>query len=97
MIPTHLQSLFWDIKTETFEPARYPRYTILRVLEYGDEKAIAWLRSSFSEPEIRDVIRAERRLSRRSAQFWALVYGISAADVAALQPDRADAGLFPGR
>ena len=34
--------------------------------------------ANFSEPEILRVLRAERRLSRKSANFWALVYGIPA-------------------
>jgi len=68
-----------------FNPSAYPEYTIARLLEYGDEKAIAWLRQTFSEAEIRQVVRTERRLSRRSANFWALVYGIPADEAAALK------------
>jgi hypothetical protein len=47
---------------------------------------VQWLRASFSEQEILRVLRTERRLSRKSANFWALVYGIPADTVAALQP-----------
>jgi hypothetical protein len=54
------------------------------VLELGDEDAVRWLRATFSEPEILRVLRTERRLSRKSANFWALVYRIPADTVAAL-------------
>jgi hypothetical protein len=84
MIPNTLQPLFWDTNLSTFQPAAYPDYTIFRVLEYGDDRAIAWLRETFSSFEIRRVIRTERRLSPKSATFWALVYGIPEAEVAAL-------------
>lgn len=84
MVPNTLQPLFWDTDLATFQPSAHPDYTIFRVLEYGDDEAIAWLRENFGAPEIRRVICAERRLSARSATFWALVYGIPAAEVGAL-------------
>ncbi len=85
MIPQELRPLFWEIKLETLDPAAYPEYTICRVLEYGDRPAVAWLRGQFSERQIASVVRTTRRLSRRSANFWALIYGIRPANVTALQ------------
>jgi hypothetical protein len=84
MIPDHLHSLFWDISLGTFDPLEYPAYTILRILELGDDAAVTWLRETFSESQIAQVIRSERRLSRKSASFWALVYHIPESEVAAL-------------
>ena len=84
MVPNTLQPLFWDTNLSTFQPAAYPDYTIHRILELSDEQAIGWLRETFSEAEIRHVIRSERRLSPKSATFWALVYGIPEVEVAAL-------------
>ena len=89
MIPRDLRSLFWDINADHFNPASYPDYTIARVLEYGNETAVKWLRETFSEPEIKRLIATERRLTRRSANFWALAYGIPASEVAALRPSSA--------
>jgi hypothetical protein len=85
MIPSRLQSLFWDADLDTFEPEAYPDYTIFRVLEYGDDEAVAWLRRTFSEAEICRVLCTERRLSPKSANFWALVYGVPLDAVAALK------------
>jgi hypothetical protein len=84
MIPNQLQALFWDTNVAIFNPSAYPDYTILRVLEFGDDEAIAWLREKFSEQEIRRVLCTERRLSPKSANFWALMYQIPADQVAAL-------------
>ena len=84
MLPRHLRTLFWDVHFDTFDPFAYPAYTMGRVLEYGDDDDVTWLRANFSEEEIAEVVRHERRLSRRTANFWALLYGISADDVAAL-------------
>lgn len=84
-IPPYLRSFFWDINTDNFDPASYPEYTIFRLLEYGNEEAVGWLKENFSEEQIRDVIRTERRLSRRSANYWALIYNIPAQEVEALK------------
>lgn len=84
MIPSELQTLFWDTNLDSFSPEAHPDYTIFRVLEYGGEPAVVWLRKTFTESEIRRVLHTERRLSRKSANFWALVYGIPSCEVAAL-------------
>jgi len=84
MIPEYLQTLFWDTNLENFDPLSFPAYTIGRILEYGNQDAIAWLKDTFSDTQIVEVVRTERRLSRRSANFWALVYGLSPDQVAAL-------------
>jgi hypothetical protein len=85
MIPQYLRALFWDTELANFDPLAFPTYTIGRVLEYGDKDAVEWLRQSFTEVQIVEVIRTERRLSPRSANFWALVYGLSRDQVAALK------------
>jgi hypothetical protein len=83
-IPEYLQVLFWDTGAN-FDPTEYPEYTIFRILELGDQRAVAWLRATFSKQQIVNVIRGERRMSRKSANFWALVYGIAEGEVAALR------------
>ena len=90
MIPQQLAPLFWDINTATFNPAEYPEYTIARVLEYGDRGAVEWLRQTFPKEQITQVIRDERRLSEKSATFWAIVYEIAREDVAALRSPAGD-------
>jgi hypothetical protein len=88
MIPKHLHPLFWDVNLDDFNLVAYPDYTIARVLEIGDEKAVKWMKDNFSEADIKRVIATERRLSRKSANFWALVYRIAPEEVAALRAAR---------
>lgn len=85
MIPESLRPLFWDVNPDQFNPYAWPDYTIGRVLELGDDAAIAWMKNSFTEDEIKRVIRSERRLTRRSANYWALVYRIPFEEIAALR------------
>ena len=84
MIPHTLQTFFWDIRVADFDPKMYPEYTIARILELGNPEAVSWLQQNFTEEEITKVIRSERRLSAKSANYWALIYRIPAAEVAAL-------------
>jgi hypothetical protein len=84
MIPDEIKTLFWDVNLDTFVPEAYPDYAISRVLEYGDEAAVAWMRHTFSASEIRRVLRTEHHLTPKSATFWALVYQVPDAEVAAL-------------
>ncbi len=88
MIRSDLETLFWDTDVASFDPKAHPEYTIFRVLEYGDEAAVGWLRETFLESEIRRVLCRESRLSRRSANFWALVYKVPTGEVAALNLSR---------
>jgi hypothetical protein len=88
MVPVDLKPLFWDTNLETFTPEEHPDYPIFRVLEFGDESAVRWLRQTFSEAEIRRVLATERRPSPKSAAFWALVYDLPAGEVTALNGSR---------
>ena len=84
MIPLQLRPLFWDTNLDAFEPKEYPVYTIERVLEHGDEPEVTWLLDVFTREQVREVIRTDRRLTPRSASFWALFFGIPTTEVAAL-------------
>jgi len=88
MLPPYLRALFWDVNAKTFSPLEFPQYAIARVLEYGDREAIAWMKESFYESEIVNVLRTERRLTPKSANFWALIYHIPHENVAALKGAR---------
>ena len=87
MVPQQIRLFFWDVDTGSFDPKSHPEYTIGRILEHGDRQAFAWLKDLFTEQEIKNVILSERRLSRRSATFWALVYRLPAERVSALTQD----------
>lgn len=88
MMPRHLRPLFWDTNPDKLDPSAYPIYTIERVLEHGDEEDVAWLLGLFTREQIRDVLRTDRHLSPRSANFWALFFGLPAHEVAALREER---------
>ena len=77
--------MFWDANLDELDPTAYPFYAIERVLEYGgDEEAVGWMRRTFTDEQILDVLRTDRRLTPPSATFWAFIFGVRASDVAAL-------------
>ncbi len=80
-MPEALRLLFWDLDTQQLDPRAYPQYVIERVLEFGDRDAVTWMKHLFSEEQVVHVLRNSRRLSRRSANYWSLVYGIPRLDI----------------
>jgi hypothetical protein len=65
--------LFWDTDPSRLDLQQNKDYIIERILELGDEKAVRWLFSNYSRNEIRRVLAASRRISRKSANYWSLM------------------------
>lgn len=85
MVPDSLRTLFWDTRLDEFDPTAYPRYTIRRVLEHGEEGHVRWLLRTLPVAAVRESLTTDRLLSPRSATFWALVFSVPSTDVAALR------------
>jgi hypothetical protein len=68
----HIQKYFWDIDPQKASPRSHPEYFIQRILEYGDEKAIAWLKIVYGKKKIKSVVQ-KSRLSPKSLNYWKLV------------------------
>jgi hypothetical protein len=83
-LPAGLRSLFWDVNITTFDPTAHPTFAVERVLERGDQAAARWLRDTFPEEIITEVLRGSHRLSARSATFWALVFNVPRDEVKVL-------------
>lgn len=66
--------LFWDVAD--VDPKKYPKFVIERILEYGNEKDFKWMLKNFSRSQIKEVLSKKRGLSRRSANYWSLVFNV---------------------
>ncbi|MBL7073661.1 hypothetical protein ISS37_00275 [candidate division KSB1 bacterium] len=75
-LPIFLSKYFWEVDFASLDAEKYPKYVIERILEYGDIKAIRWMKKNFSLDEIKNVLYNTRGLTLRSATFWAIVLGI---------------------
>lgn len=75
-LPAFLERYFWDVE---FVRVRLPDRTfnvIERLIEYGDDAAIHWLKETFTNEEIATVVRESRSISRRTANLWGMVLRI---------------------
>jgi len=75
MIPASLAKFFWDTDIYALDENTYSTFIIERLLEYGDDEAIQWVRSVYTKEMIAQVVRTSRRLSRKTVNFWALYLG----------------------
>jgi hypothetical protein len=83
-LPRRLYSFFWDVDPKQVDLRRHAEYVIARLLEHGDLGAIRWLLSVYSERHIARVVRQSRQLSRKTANFWRLRFGIPQSEICAL-------------
>lgn len=83
--PKFLKKYFWDVDFEKLDIVKYRFYVIRRILNYGDERAIHWMNSHFGRGEQIKALCTTRDISLRSANFWAIVLGVSKRKVRCLQ------------
>ncbi|MBU1523782.1 MAG: hypothetical protein KKG50_03865 [Candidatus Omnitrophica bacterium] len=84
-LPKFLEKYFWDVDFEKIDPEVYSQDILARLLEYGDEKAINWMKENFSRHQIADVLSHYRLVSPKSANFWAIIFNIDKRKVLCLQ------------
>ena|SRR3989338_2634518 len=83
-LPLECHRYFWDIDIKTLSLTRNATFIIERLLEYGNERANKWVLHQYSKREIYNVIINSRRLSARSANFWAYVFEIPVEEILCL-------------
>ncbi len=83
-LPDFLRPFFWEVDFDSLRPDDWPDYIIERLLEYGDDRAIRWVRRTFGDEQVADVVRRSRRISRKTANFWAVILGIPRQEIRCL-------------
>ncbi len=84
-LPQFLKPYFWDVDFAKLDYKKYSRFVLGRILEYGDKRAISWMQRNFSKGDIAGVLSRLRAVSPKSANFWALIYGIDKKKILCLQ------------
>lgn len=84
--PLYLKKYFWDIDFTRFDPQKYPRMTLERILDLGDKKAVHWAFKNFSRQKIIDALCLSRQISQKSANFWSLFLGVPKEKIRCFQP-----------
>lgn len=75
-LPSFLKKYFWDVEFKNIDLQKRKIYVLKRLLEFGDEKAVVWMRKNFKREEIKDALCNFRGYSQKSANFWAFILGV---------------------
>lgn len=75
-IPGFIASYLWDVKTDDLVPQKHADFIIERVLEYGDEKSLIWLKKKFSREKIISILTKSKRISPKTGNFYAIYYNL---------------------
>ncbi len=83
-LPDFLRSLFWEVDFSQEHLKNNKRYVIERILEYGDDQSITWLRRNVTPKDIAEVVKSSRVISPNTAALWALILDISNEEISCL-------------
>ena len=83
-LPELLKEYFWDVEFEKIDLHKQKVFILKRLLEYGNEKAVAWMWRNFKKAEIKDALSNYRGYSQKSANFWAVILKMDRKDIKCL-------------
>ena len=78
------EGFFWDVDANSLDEKTHWFFIIERLLKFGSEKEIRLILQHFSEVQLREVIKKSRNLDRKTANYWAIHFGIEKKDVRCL-------------
>ena len=84
-LPEFLKEYFWDVKFGELDLEKWRVFILKRILEYGNDRAVAWMIKNFEKAEIKDALCNYRGYSKKSANFWALILDIPKQEVLCLK------------
>lgn len=74
--PLQNQSLFWGVNLDKLDLDKNKEFIISRILENGTKEDIDWLRTNFTDTEIKDIVIKSKLISRKTAYFWKIILDI---------------------
>ena len=77
LIPNFVKKYFWDVDFLKLDKKEHSKFIIERILEYGDKKAVEWMREEFKLDQIKNVLQNSRNLSQKSANLWQIILGLN--------------------
>ncbi len=77
-IPDYLKPFLWSYDLARMDLVKHKRIIIRNILDYGTEEAVNWLRTVYSEDDIKEAIRQSVRTewSKKSINLWSLIYDV---------------------
>lgn len=68
------QALFWDVDPNTIDSNKNAAYIIERILDFGNDAEVRWVRQNYNRKLIAKVVRRSRVLHDKSKALWSLIY-----------------------
>jgi hypothetical protein len=69
-LPPSFRKYFWDCNFKDLSMERHDLFIAARILNFGDWKAVAWLRVHGGKSLIRKTVKNRRDLSKKTINFW---------------------------
>ena len=69
-LPDYLRVYFWDIEIEKLDLQQHSQFIISRILNEGNDQALAWLFNLYDRETIKNTVKASRSLSLKTARCW---------------------------
>ena len=80
-LPEYVKMVLWDVDTEELDLKKHWFFAIERIMVYGNENDVQWMLGTFSKERLIEVVKKSRNLNRKTANFWALWFGIDREDI----------------
>lgn len=82
--PEFLKRYFWDVNFFKLDQVKNKNFIIERLLEMGDEKSARWMKGFYSREDIKTIVKSSKKLSFKSANYWALIFDIPKEEILCL-------------
>ena len=85
VLPQSFKDLFWDVDFSSLNLNKNKDFIIERVLDYGDISHFRKIKEIYSLDDIKNVLKKSKTISYKSANFYALILGVSREEVLCLK------------
>jgi len=83
-IPDHMAYLFWDVDINMINMDKHKKLIVERTLRLGRPESINWLLNTYKENDIIEVIKKTKNINRKTANYWAIHFGIPREEIVCL-------------
>ena len=67
------RSLFWDVNPKEVDLNKHAQYIIERILEFGRDEEVRWMKRNYSQQAIKEVTEKSRVLHPKTKSLWRLI------------------------
>ena len=67
------QVLFWDVDPDKIDTEKNAQYVIERILDFGNDKEVRWLRDFYDASLIKKTVEKSRCLMASTKRLWTLL------------------------